>query len=358
MKGIMKTKKIWLVITIIVCLVIVSFVGYIVYVRYFKQQDLPVISNIIKKVANVPKETSVLNGAEVEKTDAERRPIAVMVENHPDSRPQSGLSDASLVYEAITEGGITRFMAVYGPNVPKKVGPVRSARTYYIDWLQEYSALYAHVGGNLDALKKIKSLNIYDLDQFGIGDKAYWRLPQAGKAIEQTMYTSLEKLYEAAKQKNWSLKISPVRELKYLAGGDLNQETKTQSIKIDFSSESYRVDWEYDSAKNLYNRSMAQKPHADAVTGKQITASNIVIQSVSRREAITEINEQGWAMDTIGSGKAWVVRNGVAVEATWKKTDQTSRTLFYDEAGAEIKFVPGVIWYEIVPPDVFNTIKL
>jgi hypothetical protein len=103
---------------------------------------------------------------------------------------------------------------------------------------------------------------------------------------------------------------------------------------------------------------MAQKPHADAVTGKQITASNIVIQSVSRREAITEINEQGWAMDTIGSGKAWVVRNGVAVEATWKKTDQTSRTLFYDEAGAEIKFVPGVIWYEIVPPDVFNTIKL
>ena len=191
MKGIMKTKKIWLVITIIVCLVIVSFVGYIVYVRYFKQQDLPVISNIIKKVANVPKETSVLNGAEVEKTDAERRPIAVMVENHPDSRPQSGLSDASLVYEAITEGGITRFMAVYGPNVPKKVGPVRSARTYYIDWLQEYSALYAHVGGNLDALKKIKSLNIYDLDQFGIGDKAYWRLPQAGKAIEQTMYTSL-----------------------------------------------------------------------------------------------------------------------------------------------------------------------
>lgn len=352
----MKNKKIWLIITIVISVILVGFIGYIVYLRYFKQEPIPVIGNIIKKVTNEPKEISVLNGEEVEKTDSIRRPIAVMVENHPDSRPQSGLSEASLVYEAITEGGITRFMAVYGPRVPQKVGPVRSARTYYIDWLLEYDALYAHVGGNLDALQKIKTDQVYDLDQFGIGDKAYWRLPQAGKAIEHTMYTSLEKLYEAAKKKNWSLKISGIRELKYLDKKDLNSTDKVQSVNINFSSESYKVNWAYDATKNQYNRYMAGLPHMDAVSGEQITSSNIIIQSVSRKEAITEINEQGWAMDTIGSGKAWVVRNGEAVEATWKKTDKTSRTLFYDEGGAEIKFVPGVIWYEIVPPDVFNKI--
>ena len=330
-----------------------GFGGFIAYKYYFAKDRVP---SAKKKADNLV--VSPLDGTKVATDKANRHPLAIMVENHPQARPQVGLDKASIIYEAITEGGITRFMAVYGPNDAPKVGPVRSARTYYIDWASEFNAFYAHVGGNLDALDKIKQDGILDLDQFSLGDTAYWREPEAGKAVEHTMFTSTDKLYDVAfNQKHWPAN-GDYTALKFKEPLEKTLRGLGQKIQINFSSAEYNVSWTYDLETNTYLRSMAGAPHKDRDTGKQLSATNVIIQQMERWEAPTTINESGWAMQTTGSNKVKVFSQGKEIDGTWKKTDRTSRTIFYDDQGNEITFAPGQFWIEIVPPDIFPDIKI
>jgi len=289
---------------------------------------------------------------------ANRHPLAVIIENHSQARPQVGLDKASIVYEAISEGGITRFMAIYGPQDTKKVGPVRSLRTYFLDWAWEYNAFIAHVGGNIDALDRASSENALDLDQFALGDKAYWREPKAGIATEHTMYANTEKLYAQAQDKGWNMS-GDFTSFKFLKAKDFKvNNSASQTVTIDFSASQYMVNYTWDSLNNNYPRTLAGTPHKDRDTGNQLAPTNIIIQSVERTEGITRINENSWTMKTTGEGKAYVLYGGQKIDATWKKTDLKSRTMFYDSSGKEISFLPGQFWYEIVPPDVFDKVKI
>jgi hypothetical protein len=279
-----------------------------------------------------------------------------MVENHVDSRPQSGLTAASIVYEAIAEGGITRFLAVYGPSGAQTVGPVRSARTYYVNWIKELNGYYAHVGGNYDALELIRSIGILDLDQFG-NPSAYWRDKSKKVSSEHTMYTDTSKLYGVAGDKKYTTENTfipykfvdePVVELRTVA---------SQTVSINFGNASYNVVYRYDKTTNSYARELAGKAHVDAANGQQIQAKNIVIQTVNRRPTVTKINENGWIMDTSGSGKAVVVRDGIKVDGTWKKDNDNSRTRFFDATGTEINFNRGATWIEVISPDLSYTIQ-
>lgn len=341
------------IILIAVGALVLGFLGFVIYQRYFSNKE-----NIFSPK---PKDNLVVNdldGTKVDPDKAKRHPLAIMIENHPDARPQIGLDKASIIYEAITEGGITRFMAVYGPYDAPKVGPVRSARTYYIDWLSEFKAFYAHVGGNLDALDKIKADNILDLDQFSLGDAAYWREPKAGIAIEHTMYSSTDKLYQVAfNDKKWP-KMADFRPLEFKEPLEKALRNVSQDITVNFSSESYNVVWKYDVETNKYLRFMAGKAHNDQETNEQLVATNVIVQSVERWEAPTEINETGWAMQTTGTGDALIFMQGKEIKGTWKKPDRTSRTIFYDDKGNEIQFIPGQFWIEITPPEVFEAVKV
>ena len=354
-KNTPKGKKVLMI--SLVCLIILLLLSVTVYNRYFAtgaDGTGSVLDSLFtgkSTDANKEKtEVSKLDGAKHPASTANRNPLAVMVENHPDARPHSGLDKASVVYEAIAEGGITRFMAVFGPNAPEKVGPVRSARTYYLDWALEYDAFYSHVGGNIDALDLIPQIGIKDLDQFKYGTKAYWREPQAGIATEHTMYTDLTKLYDIAKDNDWDMKadFQPL-----LFKDDLAQDQRPEAhtVTVNFSTNTYKVDWKYDPETNTYLREMADSPHKDAITGEQLTAKNVVVQEVAREATITRINENGWKMTTVGSGKAKIYLDGKEVEATWKKKSRDERTRFYNLDGQEIEFNPGVTWYEIVHSD-------
>lgn len=311
------------------------------------------------------KESSPLNGILVEREIARRKPIAVVIENQPASRPQSGLSATDIVYEVLTEGGITRFLAIYQSQFPEKVGPIRSARTYFIDWLAEYNGFFVHYGGNYDALQKIKKDKIEDLDEFAnAGSKAYWRENKPGVAVEHTAYGSIPKLYELGVSKKYSpyLTTSFMRwKFKKEDRENKNNETETsvkkEKIVIDFSSEQFKVVWNYNSSTNSYLREMGGEKHLDKNTNEQISAKNILIQEVESWAMTTEINETGLAMKTIGQGKAKIIRDGDLIEGTWRKTDRQSRTLFFDKEGKEIKFNPGRIWLEIVPPGTKIEIK-
>jgi len=318
-----------------------------------------------------------------------RRPLLVMIENHFDSRPQSGLGNADIVYETVAEGGITRFMAVFYCNVVKgspnkyDVGPVRSARTYFLDLASEYSdyPLYAHVGGancsaatvggpcttNIKA-QAIEQIAKYgwnnkgtwgDLSQFSLSYKACRREPDRigdTRATEHTLYCSSDELWNVAADRGLTniTEINKTSWDKTFRPWSFTQEDKASTqtasqISFDFwGDKAYSVSWKYDPALNLYQRSNAGDPAIDFNSQKVITAKNVVIQFAKESRSIDEHMHNLY--DLIGSGEAIVFNNGQKITATWTKSTRQARTVFKDKTtNKEINFVPGQTWVEILP---------
>ncbi len=304
---------------------------------------------LTKPKLDAPKFPSTLDGSLVPEPHNTRHALGVMIENHPDARPQYGLSSASFVYEAIAEGGITRFLAIFGSHDASKVGPVRSARTYYADWCNEYDCYYAHVGGAQDGLAKIRADKIKDLDQFA-NAKAYKREPRNNVATEHTMFSSTGKLYDLASNKKWG---SALRE-DYGVFTFIDDPTSASTIapthpkiSINFSAAPYAVSYDYDVTTNSYKRELAGTAHIDAENNQQIAPKNIIIQHTARSKGE---DERAWTMTTIGSGKAVIYQGGKKIDGTWKKTDKYSRTLFYDANNDKISLYRGSTWIEVVNP--------
>lgn len=295
------------------------------------------------------KTPSPLNGLLVKPEIAARRPLAIMIENHPEARPQFGLGSASVVYEAIAEGGITRFMAIFGDGGGSKVGPVRSARPYYLDWALEYDAGYAHVGGSPDALKLIRSLSINDLDQFSIGAQAFRRIPRSGIATEHTMYTDTDKLHSVSLDRHGSTQDWDHPEFKEPLPKDVRPAGQT--VSIDFSGPEYLTRWHYDPETNTYLREMAGNFHKDAITGETIRAANLFVPIVTRQLMNDPDGKGRWDFNTVGSGKGWVFQDGRAIDITWQKASHAARTIYQTAGGETIQRNPGLSWFAIVHPD-------
>ncbi|MCX6809511.1 MAG: DUF3048 domain-containing protein [Candidatus Berkelbacteria bacterium] len=343
-------KKYKTVFIICACAAFFIIVGAIV-ANYYSRRPGGLAQSTKKTATAVPQPMviSLLDGMSYPKDLANRHPLAVSVENHPEARPQSGLNKASIVYETMTEGGITRFLAVYGPNEATEIGPIRSARLYFMDWVKEYDAFFAHAGGNEDALANIDNYQIKNLEN----NTGYFYRDYKGKAVasEHTLYSSTSKLYDFAKSLKFDTSSSSFEALKFKTDGPA--ENPGKSAEINFSSESYKVNWSFDPNKNIYLRNLAGSPHKDRVTGEQITAKNIVIQTVQRTFQPTgSYGSQNYVYQNVGSGPAYVLQDGKAIKGTWKKTNRDSRTKFYDESGVEIQFNPGPTWYEVIPPEV------
>jgi hypothetical protein len=335
---------------------------------------------------NLPKtEACPINGTLYSKQQEQwwqkHRPLGVMIENSIDARPQSGLSGADTIYEAVAEGGITRFLAIFYCQDAGQVGPVRSARTYFIDFASEYAdyPLYAHVGGAnqpgpADALGQLSDYgwtNYNDLNQFSIGFPTFWRdydrLPNV--ATEHTMYSSVNKLLEYAKTTRgltnvdkdgnaWDKNFVP-----YTFGDDaaLAQRTTSQAIHLEFwesAGAGYNIDWTYNPKTNLYARANGGQPHMDKNTGKQLAAKNVVVLKMVQLDA----NDGYAAGDHLlfkdkGTGKAVIFKDGKEIDGTWEKDNRTSRTIVMDASGKQIVFNRGLIWFEILPTDGVLTVK-
>ncbi len=347
-----KRNRILVIVSIIVLIFIILVIGF--YYLIYKQDGANVTLDVQKTTEAVKPQLyqSILDGTMVSSDDANRHPLGIMVENHIDARPQSGLSQASIVYEAIAEGGITRFLAVYGPKSATKVGPVRSARTYYVDWIRELNGYMAHVGGNYDALTMIKTIGILDIDQFA-NPSAYWRDTSQKVSSEHTMYTDTTKLYSIATNKKYPTANTFIPYAFKVEPDPASIIPTAQTISINFGNANYNVVYNYNKTTNSYLRNLAGKPHIDAVNSQQLSAKNIVVQMVNRRSTVTAINEQGYIMDTVGTGVATVFQDGAKIDATWKKDNENSRTRFFNKTtGAEIQFNPGQTWIEVISPDL------
>lgn len=340
--------------------------------------------------ANLPKtEECPLNGKMHSKPEREnwnsRRPLGVMVENSTAARPQSGLSLADVVYEAVAEGGITRFLAIYFCQDSEAIGPVRSARTYYLDWISEYgnSPLYSHVGGAntpgpADALGQIERYgwgSYNDMNQFSVGFPTFWRdYERLGKdvATEHTVYTSTKKSWDfaAKKRKLTNVELNDVtgKEVVWDEGfvkwsfkddANLKERPAKASAEFNFSSTSssylsdYSVKWSYDHDSNAYLRNNGGKEHKDINTNQQVLAKNVVVLYMNMSIADDGYSEDGHGSHTLyankGSGRAKFLVDGKVTDGTWAKKTRVDRTRFFDGSGAEMKLNRGLTWIEILP---------
>lgn len=300
-------------------------------------------SNLINKIDC--KFRRLLDGVcveSVEKTNPKL--VAIMIENHPDARPQSGLSKASVVYEAPVEANYTRFMAVYPADaVVEQIGPVRSARPYYLDWVSEYGQpMYMHCGGSPDALNKIKEYKIFDVNEFYYG-KNFWRSPS--RLAPHNVYTSSELWNKVSiKHGEWNMEQEDWWGFDTLAPGHLSTSAQANDIVISFLAPSYDVEWKYNSSTQKYERWQAGVEHREA-DGTLITADTVIVQHV-KTQVLDNVGRI--SMETIGSGLAEVYFDGQKISGAWKKTDRTIRTRFYNELGEEIKLKAGKIWVEVI----------
>lgn len=319
-----------------------------------------------------------LNGKLYTKQEREiwekRRPLAVMIENHAEARPQSGLSRADIVYESVAEGGISRFMGIFYCGIAAgsiNLAPVRSARTYYLPWVLEYDALYNHVGGagrcnddtvdnRAKALCQIEQYKIKDMDQFGISFptcyRNYDRLDHP-VVTEHTMVCVTDKLYKLAAERGWTnVDTVGVSWDKNFGQWKFKDDAKEAERGASFSASfvawkgyerEYGVRWDYDRTNNVYLRVNGGLPHTDLETKEQLSAKNVVILFAKE---IGPVDDHAHLLyNNIGTGDGWFFQDGKATKVSWKKPERSSRTKFYEANGKEVSFNRGTTWIEMLP---------
>lgn len=349
-----------IIVEIVFGVIIIAVVGLVLW-RWSRdnfgiKKEEPVKSTVVGETAPTPETgISILDGTAVPKDLANRHPLAVVVENHVDARPQSGLSAASIVYEGIAEGGITRYLALFSGYNAAKIGPIRSARTYFVDIAKGFGAYFSHVGGNYDALQMIKDQKILDLDQFANGSY-YYRDNSRKVATEHTMYSSTDRLYNAASKKNYTTANS-FTPLKFKVDTTAALRPVSQKVSIEFGSSQYKDTFTYDPANNNYQRSIGGLADLDVENGKRIAPKNLILQEVTRQATTTAINEKGYIFGMEGSGKATIFQDGKQTIGTWKHASNSDRTIYYDAAGVEIQLNPGQTWICLTHADLKVTVE-
>ena len=293
------------------------------------------------KPATVVKYYSPLTGKEVTNEAATKQAVtAIMIENSPDARPQSGLKSAGVVFEAIAEGGITRFLALYQEDKPQLIGPVRSLRMYYVDWLAPFNASVAHVGGSAAALAEVRNGSYRDIDQF-FNAGSYWRATD--RYAPHNVYTSFERLDALNQAKGYT--TSSFTGFARNEGKPIKTPDAT-SISLTISSNLYNPSYAYDATSNTYLRSLGGTPHQDREAG-QIAPSVVIAMMVNE----VTVMEDGWrqSITTSGSNEAFIFQNGTVIKGTWNKADRASQIIFKDAAGQEIKLNRGQTWISAIP---------
>lgn len=287
-----------------------------------------------------PKFYSPLTGREVpDEATTKQAVTAIMIENSPDARPQSGLKGAGVVYEAVAEGGITRFLAIYQEDKPGPIGPVRSLRPYFIDWAAPYHASIAHFGGSKLALDTVRNGQYRDLDMMAIGGG--WRVSdRAAPHNVYTDYSSIDRLNQSKGYTSSEFTSFP------RATGKPSEAPNATSVSIAISSPLYNTNYVYDAASNTYVRHLGGAPHVDR-EGGQLQPTVVIALVVS----MTKVHEDGWreSIATSGNGRAVVFQNGIATEATWHKADSGSALKITGSDGAEIQLDRGQTWITATP---------
>ncbi|HZK32924.1 MAG TPA: DUF3048 domain-containing protein [Tissierellaceae bacterium] len=293
---------------------------------------------------------SPLSGIYGEEEKINRRPIAIMFDNHPRARWQSGLKDAEIVYEFLVEAPYTRYMGIYLMNDPELIGPIRSARPYFVTTSLEYDGVYVHVGGSEQAFADIRNLGLADIDALSSSGKVFWR--QSHKKAPNNMYSSMEILRSIQEERKYRMagEYTPFKfkeDESYIDGLDAN------NIIINYRKNNI-TEYSYDLENKVYKRKKDGENHIDEIDSIEIIAKNIIIQEANTR-AIDNVGRL--EIQLIGEGKGKYITLGKIIDIKWFKDSKKGKTIYRDLNGEEIILNPGITWIQVVEPNTVIEIK-
>ena len=334
-------RKEWILLAVLI-LIIAGIGSYFVF---NKSNNASVSVPKIKVTVQLKPKTSAsrLSGVQVAPELATLPVTGVMVENSDGARPQSGLSDAGVVFEAIAEGGITRFLALYEENQPVSVGPIRSARPFYIHALLPFDGAYAHVGGSPDALSIIPTLNVKDMNQFYNGG-SYSRV--SSRPAPHNVYTSLSKLIDLEKSKGWTSSNFQGFPRKV----DTPSKTPTAgTIDVNVSSADFASHYTYNTKTNNYSRGEGGAAMIDANTNQQLTPKVVIAMVAPWAYGALDASGAYYTnYSDIGTGVAYIFQDGTVTTGNWSKTAISSQITFTNADGSPIKLNAGQTWITAV----------
>jgi len=288
--------------------------------------------------------TSPLSGLFAPDEKVDRRVVAIMFDNHPSARWQAGLKDAEIIYEIPVEYPYTRYMGLFLINDPESIGPIRSARPYFITKVMEFDGIYVRVGGSEQAKSDIRKYDIADIDGLTSSNKVFWRMKN--KKAPHNLYSSMNVIRQTQVERNY-------REIGTYEGYQFNESDinlngySVNSIQLNYRKDNI-TEYIFDEENNMYKRYKDGQLHIDESDKSVITAKNIIIQEVN----ISVIDKEGrLRIDLIGEGKGKYITNGNGIDITWVKKGNSDKTYYYDGNGNEIKLNTGITWIQIIQKD-------
>jgi hypothetical protein len=294
---------------------------------------------------------SPLTGLPVSPEAALQHPIAVMVDDDSHARPQSGFNSASIVWHAPAEGGVPRYMMIFQSGIPAGVGPVRSARQYYVEWASEWRAMYVHHGGSPQAIATLRAKGagqwVYNADGFRWVGQYLWRTQD--RAAPHNVYTDGGQLRKLATRLGADDgAITPI----WSFGPDVSPALRPSGGSITVTYPYETITYHYDAASNRYVRyiNKSKTPQIDRDDGQIVAPANVVIL----RMAFGPLNDghpkkHRLEAKDVGTGQAWISTNGVTVKGTWKKKSPTAPTLLFGPGGKAVTLTAGQTFVQVLP---------
>ena len=350
-------------VAIIILLLLAIIAGVVIAIFWGSQEDNAAVQKIIgQKNKDDKKEEKVEEVKKLQIVDenSKSRPYAVMINNNHAAWPQCGVQDAYLVYEIISEGGITRMMALYKDQDTAKIGSIRSARHYFIDYAEENDAIFVHWGGSPQAYSRISSSKIDDLDGIALENDVFFRDKTLKRDYEHTGFTSMENVKEYAEEHEYTRDTNKDLLLNYSVD-EINMEElegaePATNIDIEYSYY-HTTSYEYDEENKVYKRSMSGVDNVDLVTGEQYLVKNIIIYKV-RNYTLNDGSDKGrQELDNIGEGEGYLVTGGYSVPITWEKKTHSGQTVYKYQDGKEIVVNDGNTFIQICPTNSDITIE-
>lgn len=276
-----------------------------------------------------------------------KRTLAVVIDNVGDAIPQTSLNEAMIVYEAIVEGGLTRFLAIYKDPKVDTIGPVRSARPYFIDYALENDSLFIHYGGSPKALEEVQKLNIPSINGLYSPGKVYSRTNK--KTAPHNAIVSVKEIWNYAESQKMRTTTKERNVLNYSVDAiELAEGTVANTVNVPYSTS--KVKFVYNAEKQIYERYVGNKLQKDWLTGEALTTKNIIVTFANNYGT----NEEGkpnyrQALENIGTLNGYYITNGKAEKIKCKKTTRSGKTEYQDLEGNEIKVNDGNTYIQIVP---------
>lgn len=269
--------------------------------------------------------------------------FAVMLDNHDDARPQAAINQADIIYEYRVEGEFTRYMALFQSHLPENVGPVRSARPYFVQTAKEYDAIYTHWGGSEAGLSEVRSRNVVDLDGIALEGIVFHRNKEVGKRAPHNGYVSLPELKNYLVEKNVDVNNNTAS-LNFYDESENLQGEDVKEITLNFNNR-YKTNFIYDEATEKYKYIRQGEPVIDENTKEEFTAKNLVVLF---QKGVVAGPKGTLKLASIGAGDGLLLQNGKLIPITWEKENEDAMTIFKDAEGNLIKFHPGNTFISVV----------